>query len=195
MAPLARKLATYDDLLGLPNGLRAEVVRGQVVTSPAPLPQHSKIQRSLGGAIGGPFDDDPAGPGGWWIFLEVDVRFGAHDILRPDLSGWRRERLANPAELRPIDVTPDWVCEILSPSTAVRDRVEKRTIHADAGVPFLWMVDPWVRTLEAFTLERGHWLLTGTFGESATARIAPFDAIELPLSRLFLPRQEPPTGG
>jgi len=186
----ARQLATYADLLALPDEVRAEILAGQVVTAPAPLPKHSNAQRALGRFIGGPFHDDDGhgGPGGWWIFVEVDVAFGPHDVVRPDVAGWRRERLPRPAEQRPIEVTPDWICEILSPSTSARDRVTKRDLYAAHGVSHYWIVDVDARTLEAFSLHEGRWMLEGNFDESATARIRPFDAIDLDLGRLFLPR-------
>ncbi|MCG8556269.1 MAG: Uma2 family endonuclease [Proteobacteria bacterium] len=164
------------------------------MTAPAPLPRHSKAQRALGGFVGGPFDDDDGlgGPGGWWIFIEVDVRFSPHDVVRPDLSGWRRERLANPADQRPIDVVPDWICEVLSPTTAAQDRVTKRDLYAHHGVGHYWIVDVEARTLEAFALTAGRWILLGNYDEDANARIEPFTDIELAIGRLFLPpRSEP----
>lgn len=185
----AFQLATYADVLASPEGSRVELLGGRLVTSPAPLPRHSNPQRGLGRYLGGPFHDDDGfgGPGGWWIFPEVDVRFSAHDVLRPDLAGWRRPRLAEP-DVRPIDVVPDWVCEILSPSTAARDRVYKSRLYAQHGVAHYWVVDPDARTLEARVLRDGQWVEAGAFDDTAVARIAPFEAIELPVGRLFLPR-------
>ena len=89
-----RRPATYEDLFALPKDVRAEIVGGEIVTQPAPRPRHLKPQRALGRFIGGPFDDDDGfgGPGGWWIFIDADVALGEH-IVRPDLSGWRREGL------------------------------------------------------------------------------------------------------
>jgi len=184
------KRATYADLLALPEDVRAEVLAGEIVTSPAALPRHSKVQRAVGRFLGGPFDDDDdhGGPGGWWIFVEVDIALGAHDIVRPDLSGWRRERLPRPGATRPIDVVPDWVCEIISPSTAARDRVTKRALYARTGVPHYWLIDPEARVLEALALRDGAWVEGGVYDDSATARIAPFEAIELEVGRLFLPK-------
>lgn len=189
MSAPAAKLATYDDLLRLPDHVRAEVLAGQVITAPAPLPKHSKAQGALRSFVGRAYDDDDGygGPGGWWIFVEVDVQLGAHDIVRPDLAGWRRERLLAPGELRPIDVPPDWVCEVLSPSTAARDRVTKRALYAQHGVGYYWIVDVDARTLEAFELVDARWVLAGSYDDTTVARIAPFDAVELTIQRLFLP--------
>ncbi|NOY92737.1 MAG: Uma2 family endonuclease [Deltaproteobacteria bacterium] len=194
MAPLAKKLCTYEDLLAYPEDARVELIHGSVVTAPAPLPRHSNAQRFLSREVGGPFHDDDGfgGPGGWWIFPEVDVRLNLHNVVRPDLAGWRRERLADPATLRPIDVVPDWICEILSPTSVSRDRVDKRALYAETGVAYYWLVDPEARTLEAHTLEGDTWLLSGSYDESASARIAPFEEVELAIGRLFLPRVEQP---
>lgn len=190
MCPALNRLATYADLVALPDDVRGEVLDGKVVTAPSPLPRHAKTQRALGHFIGGPFDDDDGrgGPGGWWIFAEVDVALGPHDIVRPDLAGWHRQRLPQPGPVRPIGVMPDWVCEVLSPSNAAQDRVYKRARYAQVGVPYYWLIDPYARVLEVLTLRDGAWLELGTYDEQHTARIAPFDAIELEVGRLFLPR-------
>ena len=190
MSSVAKKLATYADLLALPSDVRAEVLAGEIVTAPAPLPRHSHVQGSARRFIGGPFQDDDGrgGPGGWWIFVEVDIALGAHDIVRPDLAGWRRERLPRPGPVRPIEVAPDWICEILSRSTAARDRVHKRNLYARAGVPSYWLIDPEARVLEALALRDGAWLESGVYDDTSIARIPPFEAIELEVGRLFLPR-------
>jgi Uma2 family endonuclease len=189
MVDLAAKLARYEDLLRLDEDVRAEILGGSIVVMPSPRPRHSKPQRALGRFVGGPFDDDDGfgGPGGWWIFIEVDIELGPHDVVRPDLSGWRRARLPAPDQ-RPIRVVPNWVCEVISPSTGARDRVTKRQLYARHGIEHYWLVDPVARTLEALALRDGTWMDAGTFDETATARIAPFQEIELPVGRLFLPR-------
>lgn len=191
MSQTARKLATYDDLRALGEDARAEVIAGEIAVSPSPLPAHSKTQRSLGSLVGGPYDDDDGrgGPGGWWIFMEVDVRLSPHDIVRPDLVGYRRERLPNPARLRPIEVVPDWVCEVVSPTSASRDRVHKRSLYARAGVPHYWLVDPEARLLEALSLREGAWVEIGVYDDNAKACIPPFEGVELEIGRLFLPKQ------
>jgi Uma2 family endonuclease len=185
----AVELATYDALLSLPPDVKAELLGGSVELSPSPLPRHSRAQRALGRYVGGPFDDDDGdgGPGGWWILQEVDVRLSWHDVVRPDLVGWRRERLPEPAELRPIDVVPDWVCEVTSPSNARRDRVDKARLYLKAGVPYYWLVDPETRVLEALVREGGRWVEAGRFGDGDVVRVPPFEAIELQVTRLFLP--------
>ena len=187
-----KKLATYDDILALPEGVRGEVIGGALTTPPAPLPRHARAQAALGRSIGGPFDADDGrgGPGGWWVLPEVDVRLSPHDIVRPDIAGWRRERLPEPWDTRPIDVVPDWICEIPSPSNIGDDRVRKRRLYATHGVPFYWLLDPMARTLEALRLDvvTKAWIEIGSYDDDSIDRIAPFEAIELEVARLFPPR-------
>jgi len=186
----SKKLATYEDLRRVSESERAEILAGEIVVSPAPLPRHSKAQGATRRFIGGPFDDDHGrgGPGGWWIFVEVDVALGPHDIVRPDLSGWRRERLPRPGGERPIHVVPDWVCEVLSRSTAGRDRVAKRALYAKSDIGHYWLIDPEARVLEALELQGGVWIERGVYDDTSTARIPPFDDVELEVGRLFLDR-------
>jgi len=188
MRPLER-LATYEDLLALPEEVRAEVIAGQIETAPSPLPEHSHAVGVLSDEIGHPFDrrHGRGGPGGWWIFGDIDVRLSSHDIVRPDLVGFRRERLPEPWGKRPIDVVPDWGCEVLSPSNAAYDRVKKATLYASAQVPFLWLVDPAERVLEAFRLVDRLWSRFASCDETTKTRIAPFEEVELEVGLLFPP--------
>ncbi len=191
MSHPAPRLATYEDLLALSEEVRGEVVAGELRTAPSALPKHSRAMRTLGSAIGKPFDDDDGrgGPGGWWILLEVDVQFSKHDIVRPDVAGWRRERLPAPWDTRPIEVVPDWICEILSPSNAAHDRVTKAKLYAEHGVKHFWLLDPAERILEAFDLSGQLWTRIGSYDDTATARVSPFEAIELAVGGLFPPTQ------
>ncbi|MCA9648135.1 MAG: Uma2 family endonuclease [Polyangiaceae bacterium] len=184
-------MATYADLLALGEDVRAEVLAGEVHVAPAPLPRHSRAQGALRRFIGGPYDDDDGfgGPGGWWILLEVDVELSAHDIVRPDLAGWRRQRLPSPWDTRPLKVAPDWICEVLSPSNAATDRVYKRNLYAKVGVPHFWMLDPTARTLETLRLQDGVWVDSGSYDDSAVVRVPPFEEVELAVARLFPPSQ------
>ena len=187
--------ATYEALRELPDEVRAELVEGVIEVSPSPSPEHGRAQRTLGHLIGGPFDDDDdrGGHGGWWIIPEVDVRLSAHDVVRPDLSGWRRSRLPDPWGRLPIDVVPDWICEIVSPHNAAHDRVTKRRLYATHGVAYYWLLDLAARTLEALRLEGEVWIELGVWGDADVAAIDPFAAVELEIARLFPPRAKAAT--
>lgn len=180
MTDPARKPAIYDDLVALPPNLVGEIVHGVLHAHPRPAPAHARAGSSLGISLGGPFDHGRGGPGGWWIIDEPECHLGAH-VLVPDLAGWRRERMPVLPNTAWFGLAPDWVCEILSPGTARLDRVQKMPIYAEAGVDHLWLVDPELRTLEAYRREGASWLLLGSHADQAVVRVAPFDAIELEL--------------
>jgi Uma2 family endonuclease len=185
----ARKPATFADLAALPDDARAEVLDGVLVSPPPPLFEHGRVQRAVAAFIGKPFDDDDGrgGPGGWWVCSEVDVQLAEGQVVRPDVVGWRRERLPRPPTDRPLALVPDWTREILSPSQPSIDRVRKRRIYGAHGVAFYWIVDPAARTLEALRLDPalGEWREIGAYDDESTARVAPFEAIELEVGRLF----------
>jgi len=176
--------ATYDDLVALPDNLVAEIVGGELHASPRPAPKHARAYAVLGRRIGGPFDDGVGGPGGWWILDEPELHLG-RDVLVPDLAGWRRTRMPALPDTAYFSVSPDWICEILSPSTAQLDRAKKLAIYAREGVAHAWLVDPIARTLEVFRLENGRWLILATYAGSETVRAEPFDQIELDLGSLW----------
>jgi len=179
-----RTPATYDDLLKVPDHLVAEIIDGELYTSPRPAPRHADASSGLAGALRGPFDRGRGGPGGWRILAEPELHLGG-DVLVPNLASWRRERLPRlPAEAY-FSLAPDWICEVLSPSTAALDRAKKLTIYARERVSHAWMVDPIAQTLEVLRLEGGRWTILSTSSSLTTVRAEPFDAIELDLSLLW----------
>ena len=179
----ARK-ATYRDVLDAPPHMVAEIVRGALHMQPRPAVRHAIAGSSLGMEIGGPFQRGRGGPGGWWIVDEPELHFG-EDILVPDLAGWRRERMPEPPDEAYIALAPDWVCEILSPSTRKLDLEGKRPIYAREGVEHLWFVDPAARTLDAFALEGGAWTPAGSARENDPVALPPFEAVTFPLGALW----------
>lgn len=104
----------------------------------------------------------------------------------PDLAGWRRERLPQvPEELTAFELAPDWVCEVLSPSTSTLDRVRKMPVYAREGVQFAWLLEPIQRTLETFQMAGKQWRTVATWEGDVKVRAVPFDAIELDLGSLW----------
>ncbi len=177
--------ATYADIEALPDNVVGEILGGELVVSPRPRPRHSRASSILGAVVIGPFDLGTGGPGGWWILDEVELHI-AGEILVPDLAGWRVERLPELPDDVGIDVPPDWVCEVLSPSAASTDRIRKTPSYARMGVGHLWLLDPAARTLEVFRLLDEHWWLVGTFGtEDSPVHAEPFEAVGLELDLLW----------
>jgi Uma2 family endonuclease len=184
MADPARRRATYEDLLAVPEHLVAEIINGELVTQPRPAVPHSRASSRLGAELGGPFDRGKGGPGGWVILDEPELHLHG-DIVVPDMAGWRRERMPEVPQSVAVELPPDWVCEVVSPSTQGHDRVEKMAIYARERVAYVWLVDPLARTLEAFKLVGSNWLRQGSWREDARVRAEPFDAIDLELEALW----------
>ena len=176
--------ATYEDLVKVPDIMVAELVGDELHASPRPAPRHARTGSSLGMLVGNPFDHGRGGPGGWWILDEPELHLG-RNVLVPDLAGWRRSRMPSLPETAYFPLPPDWVCEVLSPSTASLDRVKKLAIYAREQVGHAWLVDPDARTLEVLRLESGRWTILATHGGDEVARAEPFADIELELSALW----------
>lgn len=185
-----RRRATYEDLCEVPDHKVAEILDGELIVTPRPALRHASASAGLGGHIWGPFQGGRGGPGGWWILFEPELHF-ADDILVPDLAGWRRERVAAIPDAAFMTLAPDWVCEVISPSTERIDRSRKMRIYAREGVMHLWLLDPLVRTLEVLRLEGGRWVLIATHTDADVVRAEPFEAIEIDLTSLW---PTPPPG-
>jgi Uma2 family endonuclease len=179
-----RQPATYDDLLKVPSHLVAEILAGELHVSPRPAPRHADAASGLSGVLRSPFDRGRGGPGGWRILAEPELHLAA-DVVVPDLTGWRRERLPVLPEEAFFSLAPDWVCEVLSPSTASIDRVKKLSIYAREQVRHAWLVDPLARTIEVLRLENSRWTILSTVADLDVVRVEPFDAIELDLAMLW----------
>ena len=184
MAEPAYRKATYEDLLAVPPHKVGEILHGQLRVTPRPAPRHTRASSSLGDELVSPYDKGRGGPGGWWILDEPELHLGEH-VLVPDLAGWRRERMPELPETAWFGLPPDWVCEVLSPSTERMDRTEKMPIYAAHGVEYLWLIDPDIQTLEAYRLQEGRWLLLEALGGDDTVSVAPFDATRFPLTVLW----------
>ncbi|MBS1213980.1 MAG: hypothetical protein H6R26_2597 [Proteobacteria bacterium] len=180
----AERFATYEDLCQVPDHLIAQIIHGELVTLPRPAPRHARASSIMSGKLIPPYDEGSGGPGGWWILFEPELHLG-RDILVPDLAGWRRARMPTLPETAYFELAPDWVCEVLSPSTAQMDRVDKLPIYASHGVGHVWLVDPDAQTLEVFALHEGHWRLECAFKAADEVCAPPFEALSFGLASLW----------
>jgi Uma2 family endonuclease len=180
-----RRSATYEDLLKVPDHLIAEIIDGELYTSPRPSLHHAISASELAADLVPAFSRGQGGPGGWWILFEPELHLG-RDILVPDLAGWRRERLPVIADDPPYStVAPDWISEVLSPTTYRLDRIKKLRIYGREGVKHAWLLHPGERTLEVLRLESGRWTIVATHADDAVVRAEPFEAVEIDLLPLW----------
>jgi Uma2 family endonuclease len=175
----ARKSPTLADLDALPSEVKGEIIEGVLYTMTRPRGRHQRTSLLVGSGVSGPFDSGKGGPGGWWILPEPGIELPDTPEIAPDVAGWRRERLPEVPDDEPIRVVPDWVCEILSPSTRRHDLLVKKPYYARIGVPHHWLIDLAARTLTAYRLESGRWVELGVFGDEREARVEPFEAVPL----------------
>ena len=188
MGEPARKRATYEDLFDLPEYVNGEIIDGELYVSPRPAARHARTGTRMGMDVGPPIDGDPEGPdrpGGWWILFEPELHFG-EDVLIPDLAGWRRERMPVIPDVAYFILAPDWVCEVLSPSTEKLDRIQKMRVYAREGVRWLWLANPILKTLEVYEQVEGRWVLLASHAGDERIRAVPFDAVELSLARWWI---------
>jgi Uma2 family endonuclease len=188
------KRATYEDVLNAPENKVAEILDGELFLSPRPAFRHAGAQGAIQGILWPSFDGGRPDPGGWLIVPEPELHLG-EAVVVPDVAGWRRERLPALPDRPWADLPPDWVCEVLSPSTERIDRGRKLRIYALAGVRHSWLVKPTDRTLEVLRLHEGAWKIVGLWEDAAVVRAEPFEAIELELGRLWpgAPPESPST--
>lgn len=175
--------ATREDLEKLPPTWRGEIIDGTLYAFPRPHPLHMGVEGAVVFDVYGPFQRGRGGPGGWWILTEPGIRIPRSPEFSPDAAGWRRERLPErPFQDVPITVVPDWICEVLSPSTRSYDLVVKRRFYAEIGVGYLWYIEPEGCVLTVSKLEDGKWVELGAHGRDEKVRAAPFEDVEIDLA-------------
>jgi Uma2 family endonuclease len=183
----AGRPATIEDLATLPESVKGEIIDGVLYASPRPRFLHANVELALGSDLRNGYQRGRGGPGGWWILVEPGIEVPGSPEFSPDLAGWRRERLPEPPVDRSITVVPDWVCEILSPSTRSLDQRIKRPFYARIGVAWLWTVDLEARTRSLCQLQDGLWLELAVHGEDEVVRAAPFEELPLALAEWWQP--------
>lgn len=186
--PRERTPATVADLMAIPADKRFhELLAGDLVRKATPSGEHGDAQSALVVRIKGPFQRRPGGklPGGWWIYTEVEIELGPEHVYRPDVAGWRRERVPERPTGTPITQRPDWVCEVLSPSNPGTDRVTKLNQYHRFAIPHYWIVDPMEESLSVLRWTPDGYLLVLAAPRDARVRAEPFEAVELFVGALF----------
>ncbi len=184
--PPTKPPATYADIEALPEHVVGEIIDDELYVSPRPRTRHGLVAAAILGDLMNPFHHGRGGPGGWWILPEPELHLG-RKVMVPDLAGWRRTRMPDFVDVVGVTLSPDWVCEVLSPSTARLDRIKKLPAYAHHEVGHVWIVDPVLRTLEVLRRHERAWLLVATHADDNRVSVEPFDDIELELARWWPP--------
>jgi Uma2 family endonuclease len=184
----AVRRATYEDVLGSPPEVVAELIYGVLHTHPRPAPRHAVATTALGAEVHSLFQRGRGGPGGWIILFEPELHLGGEpDVLVPDIAGWRREHMPELPDTAYFTTAPDWVCEVLSPSTQTLDRGAKMDIYKRERVAHVWLVDPIARTLEAYQHSEPGWVRLGAWHGDVEVRVDPFETMAIDLKAIWSP--------
>lgn len=189
-AALSPPEPTYADLEALPEHVRGEIIDRELLMSPRPAPRHIRSATKLASFLSRAFDDGLDGPGGWWILSEPELRLRG-ECLIPDIAGWRLGTLPELPETSAFEVAPDWVCEVISPSTERLDRGRKLAAYARHRVTHVWLLNPVSRTVEILRRSADVWVLVKVHDNDDALVAEPFEAVPLEVHRLWHPPAEP----
>lgn len=188
----------FDDFLAIPAAERRhEIVDGELVPKAMPSGPHGRAQFRLGVEVGGPYDRRAGrgGPGGWIFANEVEIRFEAANVFRPDVAGWRRERVTRLPLETPLEVRPDWICEILSPSNKQNDLFKKLRVYQRCQVGYSWIIAPDAEVLAVYRWTPDGYLLIVTAVSQERFHAEPFEAVELSVHELLGGDEDSPPPG
>jgi len=164
-----------------PPGVRLELVDGEIAVSASPLSPHSRVVVRLTSILDRHIEENDLGV----LLTDCDTVFGVHDVRRPDLLFFTREREGLITEDDPIASAPDLCVEVLSKGTERVDRVDKFKQYAKAGVRHYWIVSPKACTIEAFRLAGKSYKPAGRGSHQDIVSLPPFPELEIALSRVW----------
>jgi Uma2 family endonuclease len=186
-----KKPATYEDIEALPVGWVGEIIEDELYAMPRPASRHLRVASRLGALMAHAFELPQGGPGGWWFLDEPELHFD-RNVLVPDMAGWRRERVPEPPDAPWLTIVPDWICEVISPSTRAVDFARKMPLYYREGVNHLWLIDPSHCSLEVFHRGAEWWERSALHEGRGLLRVEPFDAVAWELGLLWLPKRRKP---
>lgn len=183
MSTSDRKRATNADIEALTENVVGQIIDGELIALPRATARHNRLVVKLLGVLLPTFDDALGNIGGWIFLSKTELHLG-DDVLVPDIVGWRG---SEPAEIDEpfLTIAPDFICEVLSPSTAEIARRRKLPIYAKAGIGHAWLLDPEAESFEVFRRAGEGWAVAGAWSADARLRAEPFESIEIDLGKLW----------
>ena len=173
---------TYEDYKHTSDNERYELIDGElIIMAPSPREAHQRIEMNLGWYLHGFVREHNLGR---VYSAPFDVVLSNTVVVQPDLLFVSKERLyiINDDNIRGA---PDLIVEILSPSTAGRDRTIKRTLYARHGIKEYWMVDTDAKNISVLFLSEQGYEITGIYGEGQTLTSPTLEGFTLNLAEIF----------
>ena len=170
---------TWDDYRTWPDDERWEIIDGEaIVMSPSPTYRHQRLLAQLVRKLGDFFDGRPCEV----LPAPMDVKLSDTDIVEPDILV-----VCDPEMIKSthIDGPPTLVVEILSPSSAVHDRLRKLHLYARAGIPEYWIATPFPSLIEVLVLRDKAYEIAGVYGRDDVLESVRFPGLRIDLSDVF----------
>jgi Uma2 family endonuclease len=191
MSDPAFRLPTFGELYrqieALPEGVTGEILEpGVLRTMGRPGGPHRFAGRRFLSALSG--SDLSEGGSGWWFEVEAEIRFPGGLLAVPDVSGWRATEPPGFVDVNPIEVLPDFCCEILSPTNARDDRRLKLPLYARSDIEWNWLVDPELCSVEVYLTIKSRPTLLLVAKDDDVLVLPPFEG-ELEVGRWWKPRR------
>ena len=181
-----RANATYQDVLDAPDHKVAELIDGTLYLMSRPADVHAIAVSMLFGTLHSPYNVGIGGPGGWRIIFEPELHLDIDmKVTVPDIAGWQLDTIQKISTDHKFTVMPDWVCEVLSPSTRKKDLEVKLPLYGKSGIPFAWYLDPQAQTLDAYENRAGSLVQFASLKYNDPVCLPPFDAITFNLGLLW----------
>ncbi|MBI5193298.1 MAG: Uma2 family endonuclease [Nitrospirae bacterium] len=178
---LEKKKYTYEDYLKTPDDVRYELIEGELLMTPAPVPRHQRISINIAFNLEGFVTDNDLGE---VYCAPCDVYFDDENVVQPDILFIAKDRLNIIGE-KNIQEAPDLVIEILSESTASRDLIQKKMLYAKFGVKEFWIVSPGEKTIDIHILKDKNYELYKTYGEADTLESQVLKGFTMELKGIF----------
>jgi len=183
MAPTIteKKKYTYEDYLKTPDDERYELIEGELLMTPSPIPKHQRISRELEFEM---MKFVKANDLGEIFYAPCDVYLDNENVVQPDILFISKERLNIIGE-KNIQGAPDLVIEIISESTAYRDLVQKKKLYGKFGVKEYWIVIPGEELVEVYILKDNTFMFHKTYGKGDTVESPYLKKLKIELKDIF----------
>jgi Uma2 family endonuclease len=183
-----RGFLTYRDLWHTPeDGNRYEIIAGEVYVTPPLLTVHQRVCRNIERILDRHATENDLGE---VLYAPVGVVLEKPSSVQPDVIFVAKNRLSIIQE-KAVFGAPDLIIEILSSSTAARDRGLKKDLYARAGVHHYWLLDPRKKALQAFRLEEDNYVLEAEPTGRATFRPSLFPTLVIHLAEVWVEEKKP----